>query len=259
MTNTLDLLSRCAWPPLPERFLAALKQAVAFVLQDVEAPQGIVATGTIVRGTPHASSDLDIYVIHAAPFRRRVQRFFGVAALGAPVPAEIFINPAVAVRRYFVDEQAQGTPLTAHMLATGTVVFEDGSLLAELRTEADSWLSTPSRPSDDFVLRARHSTAALFEDAIDMADEDKETATMLQARAVIAMLELWCRQTLGVVPRGKDLIARVTTQDPALGAVARRVFSNAPFADRRAAAAAVADRTIGARGFFEWDSGFEPI
>ncbi len=39
-------------------------------------PLGIVASGTIVRGSPGPSSDLDLYVIHAAPWRQRVQRRF---------------------------------------------------------------------------------------------------------------------------------------------------------------------------------------
>jgi len=32
------------------------------------------------------------------------------------VPAEIFVNPAVRVRKYFENEHARGVPCTAHML-----------------------------------------------------------------------------------------------------------------------------------------------
>jgi predicted nucleotidyltransferase len=253
-----ERLARCTWPALPDRFAAALREAVAFALREVE-PSGIVATGTIVRGNPHASSDLDLYVIHEVATRRRIQRFFGAPEFGAPVPTEIFINPPVAVRRYFAEEHADGAPYTAHMLATGVVVFTAGTVIAELRDEAAAWLARASRLDADAVVRARYGAATRFEDATDVADEDPETATMLQTRAVVAMLELWCHQALGGVPRGKDLLGRVEAHDPALGAAARRVFSNAPFAERRAAAAQVADRTIGVRGFFEWDSGFEPV
>jgi hypothetical protein len=253
-----DFLARCTWPALPDRYAGALREAVALVFNEV-VPQGIVATGTIVRGTPHDSSDLDLYVVHGAPLRRRVQRFFGAPTLGAPVPTEIFINSPDAVRRYFVEEHAGGAPITAHMLATGSVVFADGPVLADLRDEALAWLARRSHPSDEAALRARYGAATRFEDSADVADADPETGTMLQARAVIAMLELWCHRELGVVPRGKDLLARVESHDRALGVLARRVFSDAALSERRAAAAQVADRTIGTRGFFEWDSGFEAV
>lgn len=253
-----DPLAPCAWPPLPARYAAALRAAVAFALGEADAV-GVVAAGTIVRGVPHASSDLDLYVIHEASIRRRVQRYFGDPALGAPVPAEIFINPPAAVRAYFAEEHADGRPLTAHMLATGYVVLARGPALPALRHEAAAWLERPSHPSAAAAVRARYDAATRYEDAADVADEDPATAALLLARAVTAMLELWCHTTAGTVPRGKDLLARVAALDPALGALARRVFSDAPFPERRAAAAAVADRTIDARGFFEWDSGFEPV
>jgi hypothetical protein len=253
-----DRLARCTWPALPDRYAAALREAVTFVLREVD-PVGIVAAGTVVRGTPHASSDLDVYVIHEAPTRRRVQRFFGSAAFGAPVPTEIFINPPSAVRRYFAEEQADGQPLTAHMLTTGVVVFAEGSALAILREEAATWLAQASRPTEVAVVRARYGAATRFEDATDVAESDPETATMLEARAVVAMLELWCHQSLGTIPRGKDLLDHVAAHDPILGALARRVFGDHSVSDRHAAAAEIADRTIGVRGFFEWDSGAEPI
>jgi predicted nucleotidyltransferase len=104
---TTSVLARCTWPPLPSPYDEALRDAVAFILREVD-PVGIIATGTIVRGTPHESSDLDVFVIHGAPHRRRIQRFFH------GVPAEIFINPASTVRRYFAEECRDGRPITAN-------------------------------------------------------------------------------------------------------------------------------------------------
>ena len=248
-----EALAQCSWPSLPERYAEALRAAVAFIFDEVDAV-GIVATGTIVRGAFHASSDLDLYVVHDAPFRRRVQRYFGDR-----VPAEIIINPPDAVRRYFAEEHASGRSITAHMLATGHVVFARDSTLEELRCEAASWLERPSYPSPAAVVRSRYAAASHFEDAIDVADADPFTASMIMARAVTAMLELWCQTRTGAVPRAKDLIARVAELDPALGMLARRVFSDAAFAERLRAAGDIADRTIDARGFFEWDSGPDPV
>src|SRR5438128_2721811 len=96
-------------PDLPKRFADALDRAVEFIFSEFE-PIGILASGTIIRGEAHANSDLDLYVIHLAPYRRRVQRFFD------DVPAEIFVNPPTAVRRYFEAEDRDGHRFTAHML-----------------------------------------------------------------------------------------------------------------------------------------------
>ena len=101
-----DPIPQCAWPALPARFGASLQQATHFVFAEVQ-PVGVVATRTIVRGEWHAGSDIDVYVVHTASYRRRVQRFF------SGVPVEIFINPPNAIREYFRDENADGRPITA--------------------------------------------------------------------------------------------------------------------------------------------------
>jgi hypothetical protein len=183
-----------------------------------------------------------------------VQRFFGER-----VATEIFINPPSAIRSYFVEENDDGRPLTAHMLATGYVVFERGPDVKQLRLEAKEWLERPSFPNQDAAIRARYDAAIRLEDATDVAREDSTTSSMLMSQAVIAMLEFWCRARLGHVPRGKDLLAGVTDADPDLGALARRVFSDVSFSDRTVAAINVAERTIGVTGFFEWDSGFQAL
>jgi hypothetical protein len=175
------------------------------------------------------------------------------------VPAEIFINPPEAIRTYFTDDHAAGRPVTAHMLATGHVVLARGAELQELRREAAAWLERRSYFSEAMAVRARYFAATRYEDATDVANQDPATATMLLAPAVTEMLELWYRARVGTVPRGKDLLARVADLDPDLATMARRVFSDAPFAERQVTAAEVADRTIGVRGFFEWDSGTEPV
>src|SRR5680860_986680 len=77
---------------LAEPNATALEMAIAFI-HERYAPRGIIVSGTIVRGTPHASSDLDFMVIHDATWRRRSQRFFN------GVPAEMFVNPEFQMRR----------------------------------------------------------------------------------------------------------------------------------------------------------------
>ncbi len=249
---TTSILDRCTWPPLASPYAEALREAVAFILQEVHAV-GIIATGTIVRGTPHESSDLDVFVIHDAPHRRRVQRFFH------GVPTEIFINPPSTVRRYFVEECRDGRPITAHMLATGTVVLDASPVVAELREEAVAWLAKVSPSPKDAVVRARYAAATRFEDGADVAAADPATATMLVTQAVTAMLEHFCRVNDGRVPRAKELLATVATRDAELGRVAEAFFSAPSVAERLTAGRSIAKRTVEACGFFEWDSGPEAV
>ena len=216
-------------------------------------PVGIIAAGTIVRGVAHASSDLDVFVIHEAPFRRRIQRLF------RGVPTEIFINPAAVVRRYFVEEHRDGRPITAHMLATGVVVFQSHGVVDQLRREASEWLARRTPLSADGAVRSRYAAASRLEDAVDVATADADTATMLATQAVVAMLEHRCRAAEGRVPGAKDLLGTVTTSDPQLGRLAHTFFAAGTIGERLAAAGAIADRTIDARGFFAWDSGPEPV
>jgi uncharacterized protein (TIGR02246 family) len=249
---TTSLLDGCTWPPLASPYDEALREAVAFILREVD-PVGIIATGTIVRGTPHESSDLDMFVIHDAPHRRRIQRFFH------GVPTEIFINPATTVRRYFAEEYRDGRPITAHMLATGTVVLNASPVVAELREEAAAWLAKVSPSSHHAIVRARYAAATRFEDGADVAAADPDTATMLMTQAVTAMLEHSCRVNDGRVPRAKDLLATVAARDSELGRLAHAFFSATSVPERLTAGRSIADRTVAASGFFEWDSGPEAV
>jgi len=247
-----DRILECRWPDLVPPYDAALRDAISYAFEVTEAI-GIIATGTIIRGAPQASSDLDIYVIHRAAIRRRIQRFF------RGVPAEIFINPPHAVRSYFREENRDARLITAHMIATGFVVWQSNTVVDELRVEAEEWLARRSDLSADEWLRARYGAASRFEDGVDMIAVDSASATMLLALAVVNMLEIECRMRLGRIPRGKDLLATTAELDPELGALAKSFFTASSDDERRQCAESIADRTVAARGFFEWDSGPEPF
>jgi hypothetical protein len=111
-------IEECTCPDLAERYDVALREAVAFTLGRFPETVAIAAAGTIVRGSPSASSDLDLYVIHEAAYQQRLQYVF------SGVPAEIFVNPEVQVRTYLGREQRHGRPIAAHMLATGFPVLD---------------------------------------------------------------------------------------------------------------------------------------
>jgi predicted nucleotidyltransferase len=57
--------------PLSEPYATAVATAIAFLHERYQ-PLGIVVSGTIIRGAPHSTSDLDFVVIHDATWRQRV-------------------------------------------------------------------------------------------------------------------------------------------------------------------------------------------
>jgi hypothetical protein len=248
---TADYSNRCSWPALSEPFATALRHAVDFTFQEFD-PVGVIATGTIVRGKGHRSSDLDLQVVHLAPFRRRVQRWFD------GVPTEIFVNPPAAIRAYFAEEDRDGRRVTAHMLATGVVVFQADPVVDDLRSEASQWLHKETPLSEYERVSTRYSIASRLEDALDLVGTDDVSATMLLGESVLAMLEYFCKAKHGQIPRRKDLLERVTTEHPDVAARVADFCQATRVSDRARLAIEIADQTIKVRGFFEWDSGIGP-
>ncbi len=139
------------------------------------------------------------------------------------------------------------------------VVYAVNPVVEELRAEARDWLDRPIRLSADDVVRARYAAATHLEDGADVSATDGPTAAMLLTEAVVAMLEHMVRSRGERLPRRKELLATIAVRDPAVGSLANAFFSACTAAERLAAAEAIADRTIGARGFFPWDSGFVAV
>jgi len=215
-----DLLRQCQWPGLPEPYAQALHAAVEFILGHF-AVSGIIAAGTIIRGQPDPTSDLDLYVIHRGSFRQRIQRFFH------DIPAEIFVNPPPAVVGYFEEEHAGRRPLTAHMLATGFVVLELDPIVSELREAAQQWLARQPEENPDSLTMARYMVACLYEDALDVVDRDPATTQMLLSNAVMEMLQYAFRASGRFLPRQKELLALCAELDAETAALATRFFETA--------------------------------
>lgn len=235
------------FPPLDEPYRTALREAVDFITARYD-PLGIVASGTIVRGSPGPSSDLDLYVIHAAPWRQRVQRRFN------GVPAEIFVNPPGQVRRYLESQRREGRPITAHMLATGVVVLDRDPVVEDLRRAAREALAQPPDPPAWALRFKRYMIATAFEDGTDVADSDPLSADMILHVAVREMLRYRFLSANRPIPRDKDLLRDLETLAAPLGALARAFYGAETFAGRRVLAGQIADAVIETRGFFEWES-----
>lgn len=246
----MDQYVKCRWPDLPHRTDRALRVAVRYILEHFE-PEGIIVAGTHIRGNPDPSSDLDIYVIHAAAQRQRIQKRF------EGVPAEIFVNPPMAIRRYFTEEVRR--PSTAHMLATGFVVLDRSPVVEELRQEAAQWLYRPLELPQTQLTLARYLAADAFENARDLQDRNPAGAVRILNSAVDAMLDFAFLSDHKTIPRAKAYLDGLAALDPELGELARQYYLSHDVAEQFALAGCIATRTIGERGFFEWESPLEPV
>ncbi len=175
-------LADCHWPAVTEPYATALREAVAFGLARYPLA-GIVASGSILRGQAGPNSDWDLHLIHRKQQRQRVQQRFN------GVPAEIFVNPPAALRRYFRDEHARLRPLTAHMLATGHVVAANDPVVSELIAEAAVWLAEPINVSQNQLVEKRYFAVDQLDNARDVRVADPANSRLLLNQAVNMMLE----------------------------------------------------------------------
>jgi predicted nucleotidyltransferase len=243
----IDGAPAVALPPLAEPYRAALAEAVVWIRERFD-PIGIVATGTIVRGNPSPSSDLDLWVLHRPPWRQRLQRFFG------GVPAEVFVNPPERIEGYFASEREEGRPITAHMVATGALVLAADPVVERLRARARELLAAGPCPSPVKLTALRYGAATAFEDAMDVAGSDPETCRFFLNRAVdgASRYAFWAANRWQ--PRDKELLRELALLDPPLAAAVGRFRRASALSGQIAAARDAVERGVGATGFFEWQS-----
>jgi predicted nucleotidyltransferase len=245
-------LAACRYPLLAEPYSTALREAVAAIFAEFS-PTGVIAAGTIVRGEPLPASDLDVYVLHDAPERQRIQRFF------SGVPAEIFVNPPAQVERYLAEEAAEGRPITAHMLSTGFVVYAADESVERLReTGAEIIARGPVIAEQDLLIH-RYLAATLFEDAVDVSSRDVETADALLTRAVEEAVRYSFRAARAWQPRTKDVLRRLGEIDARREALVRAYYRAARHPERLELARDLFSAAGIPTGFFEWESAREAV
>ena len=242
------LIQQCKWPDLPDPYDQALQLAVQFILGYVPDVRAILVSGTILRGNPSPSSDLDIYVLRKKSERQRVQRWFN------GVPAEIFINPVKKVFDYLEEERKRARPCTAHMLHTGFTILSLDESLEELQQQAAVQLNRSPDPSPQQLTMMRYMAATRYEDATDIAQSRPETADMILGQAVYAMLQYAFLKANCYIPRDKDMLITLEQGFPELARKTRAFYSSAKHIERLALAQEIAESTIQTHGFFEWES-----
>ncbi|MBA3500017.1 MAG: nucleotidyltransferase domain-containing protein [Myxococcota bacterium] len=208
---------------------------------------GMVIAGSIVRGEAGPMSDLDVFIVHAEPWRLRDQRRF------CGVPAELFVNPPDRIRGYFKSEHEEGRPGTAHMLTTGELLAGADEVALTLVREAHDWMVRPLEVTDAMLTSKRYMIVDGLDDARDAMPHDPAAAMLLLATCV--------RQTVGYAfwqrglqqPRRKDLTRSLAAIDPAAAELLRKFATTSGDAALRIAIA-FARHTLGVDSFFEWTS-----
>ena len=244
------MLENCEFPKLPAKYDIALRDAVSFVLGSFKAV-GIIASGTILRGNPDPTSDIDLWVIHLEPNRQRIQKFFN------GVPVEIFVNPPWTIRTYFSQEHSEARPISAHMMATGYVVLDTDPIVTELRQKARWLLTQPPDLSEEAIERARYTAASHFEDATDIGLRNPIGASMLLSQSLVEMMRFAFMKVRRFIPRDKDLLEEFSVLACDSAAKVQNFFQTSDYDERLKLATKIADEILGVRGFFEWSSSVE--
>lgn len=249
-----DLPALCRYPALSEHYNQSLREAVAYILSLADFDiVGIIAAGSIIRGTPNATSDFDIYVIQTRPQRQLIHRIFnGVAT-------QIFINPPHRVRRYFEDERGEARCTAAHMLATGFVVLDRDPVVEQLRQEARDVLQGKAEINAGALMMARYHALDKYENALDMAEISPEISSMIAYQAVYDMLHYLYLSRQEFLPRDKDLLKRLESDFPQVAPLAKMFYSAPDLPTRLEAAGQIADLTIETRLFFEMESTIQDV
>jgi len=169
------------------------------------------------------------------------------------VPAEIFVNPPRVVESYIQEEQAARRPITAHMLSTGFVILDLHPVVQQLRQHAARVLAKPPEPPQDLT-QQRYFVASLFEDAADIASQDPANAQMILSQAVAGALQFCFIRSGLFLPRHKKMLDELARIDEPTATLARQYYSTPTLEHKLELAFQIADRTVQARGFFEWET-----
>ena len=226
----------------------ALQQALAWITTNCE-PLGVVASGSIIRGNPHATSDFDLYVVHEKDFRQRVQKRFN------GVPCEIFVNTPAQVRGYFASELQRNRPVTAHLLATGQLVHgHDNPHVLALLEEAQHYATLANPLTEEQATFRKYGLATLLEDAADTLATDEATSLYLLDQVMAQLVEFVFANHQRPLPRIKDRLQVLYEVDATVGRGVRQYYQLAGAARKYAVAKALVLHVAGAAEFFEWSS-----
>jgi hypothetical protein len=139
------------------------------------------------------------------------------------------------------------------------VVYAADPALEHLRGLAAAALASDPEPPVAKLTTLRYTAATWLEDAEDVADEDPELGFALCCRAVEGAVEYRFWAARRWQPRYKDTLRALEALDGGLARDVRAFYRTADPAERRARARSIVERSVGATGFFEWESDVEAV
>lgn len=241
-----------ALPELPEPYGAALVEACWQAMERYDA-RALIVGGTILRGEGHATSDLDIVLIHGKYWRQRAQYW----ANGVPV--ELFVNPVSALRAAMRSEVTTGRQVMIHLFRTGVILSDRDGSAAHLRDEAETLFAAGPQIPEAAIVARQYQVACLLDDAIDIRTIDPERSRSLLNQALDGAAELHFLRAGRWQPRSKVLYESIAHDDPAAGVELRAILQAWTSADVTERARALLERLAGVRGFFAWASEPEDV
>ncbi len=233
---------------LTEKHRIACQQLLDW-LPTISEPKSVVFAGSIIAGTAGPSSDLDVVVLHSSGWRRRVQRWFN----GTPV--EVFFNSEEWLRHSIVEGADQATPVMAHMIATGKIIFDTDGLMENIADASKELLKRGPCWSAEKLLYTRYAVASAVDDALDMSDKPGPIFWQLQALAVNGLVNYAFLKRNMYPPRPKLQLSALACIEPEAtdslcSAITDETISTAAHSLKDAS-----HKILGVTGFFEWDSG----
>ncbi len=180
-----------------ERYLKASQVYVERQKLDKEVI-GVIISGSILNASLDKNSDIDVQVIlHPdCTYRERGNTWID------GIEVEYFKNPPAQIKVYFAREKER--PLTAHMLAFGTIAFSKSSIIHELVSTAKSIIAQLPPPLKPHELEFhKYFLDDYFKDLEDaIVREDPIGANLIRQKIVNRCIDIFCKTHQ--VRRGKD-------------------------------------------------------
>ena len=150
---------------------------------------GVIVAGSFIYGDLDPNSDIDIFIILNPNCETRERGNTWINN----VEIEYFKNPPQQIRNYFLKEK--NSPHTAHMIAHGKVVFQNSSVIDELRREAQLILDSLPTPIQEIEIElGKYFLDDMFKDLDDVIlKNDMFAIPLVQHGLINKCIDLFCK------------------------------------------------------------------
>lgn len=200
---------------MQQRYQTALDAVLQSLLPDPTV-QGILFFGSVQRGTPSATSDLDFYVLVEGGLMWRETRLI------EGVEAELFYNPVEKMERRL---QVDGDRTAILAFASGQSLYDPQGHIARLIGQAQQLAKAGPAPlTTEQIMLLRYRLSDLSRDLEDVLGEDAASAALVAGQLLHLTLEACCQLANCFGDKPKRLLHHVARHDTQLQAMARDVL-----------------------------------